>query len=132
MAIFHGSGYTMVRDAIAESNASSFLKQVVPALFLHASVHLAGLAAFGILALFLGHSARRLIAVLAAVVIADASLAFYLGGVFAGAALMAAALCFVLAAAQPLTAPEVEDEPNAGEESLHDTVEGGAAPLRKA
>lgn len=102
MAVFHGSGYTIVRDAIVESNASSFLKQIVPALFVHASVHLVCLAAFGILALFLERSARRVIAVLAAAVIADAILAFYLGGAFAGAALMSAALCFVLAAAQPL------------------------------
>lgn len=101
MAIFHGSGYSMISDAIAKSNASSFLKHVVPALFAHASIHLIGLAAFGILALFLAQGARRLIALLAAVVVADAILAFYLGGAVAGALLMAAALCFVLAAAKP-------------------------------
>lgn len=102
MAVFHGSGYAFVSNAIAASNAPGFLKHIVPALFAHASIHLIGLAAFGILALFLVQGARSVIALITVIVVADAVLAFYLGGVFAGAALLTAALCFVLAAVQPL------------------------------
>ncbi|HET6568155.1 MAG TPA: hypothetical protein VFG50_09335 [Rhodothermales bacterium] len=102
MAVFHGSGYSMVSDAIAGSNAPTFLKQIVPAVFVHTSIHLVGLAAFGILALFLVDGGRSLIALLAVLVAADAIFAFYLGGVVAGALLLAAVLCFVLAAAQPI------------------------------
>lgn len=101
MAIFHGSGYAWVSAAISESNAPEFLEDVVPVLFAHVSIHLVGLAAFGILSLFLGHGARRMLAVLAVVVAADALLGFFLGGIAPGALLLTAALCFALAAARP-------------------------------
>lgn len=100
MAIFHGSGHSMVSESIEASDAPEFLKHIVPALFFHASMHLVGLAAFGILALFNG--SRGLSALLAIVVLADAGLAFYLGGVFAAAMLIVAALFFAVAAAQRL------------------------------
>lgn len=102
MAAFHGSGYSFVSGAIAESNASAFLKDVVPAIFMHVSIHLVGLSAFGFLALFLKHNARGLVALLAAVVMADAILAFYMGGAVPAALLTSAALCFAVAAVLPV------------------------------
>lgn len=102
MAIFHGSGYSMVSDSIAESNAPAFIKHIVPALFLHTSMHLVGLAAFGFLALFNG--SRGMIALLALAVLADAALAFHLGGVLAAVLLLVAMLCFAVAAVQRVPA----------------------------
>lgn len=98
MAAFHGSGYGFVSDAIAESNASAFLKDVVPAVFMHVSIHLVGLSAFGFLAVFLKHNARGMVALLAIVVMADAALAFHMGGPVPAALLTSAALCFAVAA----------------------------------
>ncbi len=102
-ALFHGTGFSDVRDAISESTASGFLMRAVPGLWLHFSIHLVALAAFGILAMFsLAHGARRLVALLALVVAADAGLVLSLAGFFAGVALLvAAALCFALAAVIP-------------------------------
>lgn len=102
-AIFHGTGYSEIRDAVSESNASAFLKGALPGVWLHFSIHLAVLIAFGILALFSAHAARSLLALLALAVAADAALVFSFAGFFAGVALLvAAALCFALAAIQPL------------------------------
>lgn len=101
-AIFHGTGYSGVSDAISASNASAFLKRAVPGLWAHFSIHLAVLAAFGVLVSFSAHGARSLVALLALAVAADAALVFSLAGFFAGVALLvAAALCFALAAVQP-------------------------------
>ncbi len=101
-AIFHATGYSGVSDAISESNASAFLKRAVPGLWAHFSIHLAALAAFGVLVLFSAHGARSLIALLALAVAADAALVFSLAGFFVGIVLLvAAALCFALAAVQP-------------------------------
>ena len=99
-AIFHGTGHSEVSDSIASSSASAFLKLAVPGLWLHFSIHLVALAAFGILAsFFLAQGARALVALLALVVVADAVLVFSMAGFFAGVALLvAAALCFALAA----------------------------------
>lgn len=97
MAAFHGSGYAFVTEAILESNAEDFLKQIVPALFVHPSIHLVGLATFGILALFLKQATGRVLTLLAILVVADAALAFYLGAVPPGVMLLAAASCFAVA-----------------------------------
>ena len=97
------TGYSEVGDAISESNASAFLKRIVPGVWLHFSIHLATLAAFGILASFSKRGARGLVTLLAIAVAADAALVFSFAGFFAGVALLAAAaFCFALAAVQPL------------------------------
>jgi len=95
MAGFHGVGFTYVKEAINASNAEQFLKQIVPVLFAHPSIHLLGLAAFGILPIFLAQGARKVLILLAILVVADALLALYLGGVVPGVLLLTAALCFV-------------------------------------
>lgn len=97
MAVFHGSGYSFVKEAITESNAENFLKEIVPALFAHPSIHLLGLSAFGILAIFLTEGVRKLLILLSVLVAVDALLAFYLGGILPGTLLLIAALCFAIA-----------------------------------
>lgn len=98
----HGSGYSRIRDAISRSNASAFLKHVVPGLWAHFSIHLVILAAFGLVLAFSLRRVRILIALLALASAADAAWAFSLAGFFAGVALpAAAALCFAFAALAP-------------------------------
>ncbi len=96
MGAFHGSGIYFVSEAIDQSNAEEFLKDIVPVLFAHPSIHLIGLAALGVLALFLKHEMRKLTWALAALVILDALLGFYLGGAIPGILLSVAALCYVV------------------------------------
>ena len=97
-AIFHGTGYAGVSEAIATSDASVFLKRAVPGLWAHFSLHLVVLAAFGVLASF-APGMRTLNVVLAVAVAADAAVVFALAGFFAGVALLtAAASCFGFAA----------------------------------
>ena len=110
MGLFHGSGFFYVSEAIQSSNAEAFLKDIVPALFAHPSIHLIGLAAFGVLAVFLKHELRKLTWLLAVLVILDALLAFFLGGMIPGLLLLAAAICFVLAGLkqQPMKAAQLD------------------------
>ncbi len=97
MAAFHGSGLLYITDLIHTSNAEDFLKDIVPVLFVHPSIHLMGLAGFGILAIFLKQDAGKVLFVLSLVVLVDAALAIYLGGMLPGGLLTAAALCFGMA-----------------------------------
>lgn len=96
MAAFHGSGFFYVREAITSSNAEDFLKDIVPALFAHPSIHLMGLSALGLLTLWLPREAYKVAWLLAALIALDAALAFYLGGAIPGLLLLLAAACFVL------------------------------------
>ncbi|HXD37190.1 MAG TPA: hypothetical protein VN624_11080 [Rhodanobacter sp.] len=98
-AVLHGTGYYAISGAISRSSASAFLKHVVPGLWVHFSMHLVVLAAFGLVLAFSLHRTRSLVALLALAVAADAAWAFSLAGFFVGVALLiAAALCFALAA----------------------------------
>lgn len=97
MALFHGSGFYYVKEMITQSNAKDFLKDIVPILFAHPSIHLIGLAAFGILSLSLGKESKKVLGLLSIFIIIDALLAFYLGGILPGCLLLAAALFFILA-----------------------------------
>ncbi|TMM57357.1 hypothetical protein FEE95_12800 [Maribacter algarum] len=96
MGLFHGSGFFYVSETIEKSNAEGFLKDIVPALFAHPSIHLIGLAAFGILALFLKQDLRKVTWLLAVLIALDAALGFYLGGMIPGILLLLAAICFVV------------------------------------
>lgn len=101
-AALHGAGYFQISDAVSRSNASGFLKHVVPGLWVHFSIHLVILAAFGLALAFSLHRARVLLALLALAAMADAAWAFSLAGFFAGVAVpIAAALCFAIAALAP-------------------------------
>lgn len=97
MGAFHGSSFFYVRETIQESNAEEFLKDIVPALFAHPSIHLFGLAAFGVLALFLKHDLRKVTWLLAILILLDSLLGFYLGGLIPGLLLLVASLFFVFA-----------------------------------
>lgn len=97
MAIFHGSGFSYINETIMKSNADGFLKEIVPVLFAHPSIHLIGLAAFGILALFLERETKKVLTLLSLIVFVDALLAFYLGGTLPGMLLVVATLCFLVA-----------------------------------
>jgi len=97
MAMFHGSGLFYVKESIDQSNAEGFLKEIVPVLFAHPSLHLIGLSAFGFLALSLNYEIKKVLTLISALVTVDALLAFYLGGILPGILLLIAALCFILA-----------------------------------
>lgn len=97
MAGFHGSGFWYVRKSIQSSDASGFLKDIVPALFAHPSFHLLALAAFGVLALFQAQSARPILYLVALLVLGDGILGFVLGGLVPGLLLVGAATCFGVA-----------------------------------
>lgn len=98
----HGSGYSQVSDAISKSDASVFLKHVVPGLWAHFSIHLVILAAISLVSAFSRQRVRILTTLLALAAAADAAWAFSLAGFFVGVALpAAAALCFALAALAP-------------------------------
>ncbi len=97
MAGFHGSGLGYVSRTIESTNAPDFIKLIFPPLFAHPSIHLVGLAAFGILALYLNQEAKKVLVLLSVLVLADGLLAFYLGGVLPGILLSIAAVSFVIA-----------------------------------
>ncbi|MDB4292801.1 hypothetical protein N9954_05285 [Maribacter sp.] len=98
MALFHGSGFSYVGEKIKQSNAEEFLKDIVPVLFAHPSIHLIALASFGILALFIGHESWKMLFLLSIIIVVDAFLAILLGGLIPGLLLFAAAICFILPA----------------------------------
>lgn len=101
-AVLHGAGYFQISGAISKSNATEFLKHAVPGLWVHFSIHLVILAAFGLALAFSRHRARALIILLALAATADAAWAFLLAGFFVGVALpIAAASCFAIAALAP-------------------------------
>ena len=102
MAAFHGSGFAFIRTIVMESNAPAFLKEIVPVLFLHPSLHLFALAAFGLLATFMERDFRKVLILLSVLIAADAALGFWVGGVLPGSLLSAAALCFAVASAGAL------------------------------
>lgn len=94
MAAFHGSGFFYVREAMSQSNAEAFLKDIVPALFAHPSIHLIGLSALGFLTPYFHHQAYRAAWLLAVLILLDGALAFYLGGIIPGLLLCTAAAFF--------------------------------------
>lgn len=97
MGAFHGSGFFYISAEIEKSNAEDFLKEIVPVLFAHPSIHLIGLAAFGVLALFFKSDMQKLTWSIAILILIDMVLAFYLGGLIPGVLLSISACCFVVA-----------------------------------
>ena len=98
MALFHGSGFFFVSDLMNESNADGFLKEIVPVLFAHPSIHLLGLSALGLVTLYLRYEAKKILLLLTILVLADAILAFAIGGLIPGILLTIPVLCFAIAA----------------------------------
>ena len=98
MAIFHGSGIFYVSDLINKSNTDEFLKEIVPVLFAHPSIHLIGLSALGFVSLYLKQDAKKVLYLLTVLVLIDTILAFLIGGLIPGIILTVPVLCFSIAA----------------------------------
>ena len=97
MALLHGSGFEYVVDEMNESNAPSFLKEIMPVLFLQPSVHLLGLASFGGITIFLREKARPILVLVAIFIGINLVFAIYLKAYFPGAILLLSLGCFLLA-----------------------------------
>lgn len=97
MATFHASGFFYVSDSINKLNAEGFLKEIVPVLFAHPSIHLIGLAALGVLTLYLKYEAKKILLLLTIMVIIDTILAFNIGGLIPGLILTLPFICFSIA-----------------------------------
>lgn len=108
MAIFHGSGFFYIREEIEKSNTDEFLKEIIPTLFAHPSIHLLGLAAFGIIAMVLKQDAHKIAWIVAAMISIDAVLAFYLGGIIPGFLLATAAICFAIVGSNSMLKKDVK------------------------
>ncbi|BFP39962.1 hypothetical protein FGF1_08070 [Flavobacteriaceae bacterium GF1] len=98
MALFHGSGLHYVNELMQQSNSKPFLIDIFPVLFAHPSIHLLGLAGFGLLTLFMKHEIKKVLFFTSLLVCIDALLAFYLGAVVPGVLLVFSALSLVLGA----------------------------------
>ncbi|MEM8900286.1 MAG: hypothetical protein AAGC85_19375 [Bacteroidota bacterium] len=97
MGGFHGSGLRYVTEKMTSSNASDFLKDIFPILFVHPSIHMVGLAALGFLSLFLKTDGKKILWLVAVLVIIDSCLAFFLGGILPGILLALSAFAYVYA-----------------------------------
>ena len=96
MALFHGSGIYYATDLIEKSNSASLIKEIFPVLFVHPSIQLLGLAALGLLTLFMKHEARKVLFFIAIMVVLDSLIAFYLGATLPGILLVISSSCFGL------------------------------------
>ena len=96
MAFFHGSGFYYVTDQIQQSNATSILKEIFPILFIHPSIHLLGLAALGILTLFMRQESNNILFFISALIFIDSLISFYLEAFIPGVLLLIAIFFFIL------------------------------------
>lgn len=98
MAGFHGSGLSYIKGVMDDSNAKDFLKEIMPVLFAHPSLHLAVLAIFGFFAPSFKEGANNVLLLIAVLVLVDSLLAFYLAAILPGILLLTAGLAFFMAA----------------------------------
>lgn len=119
-AVFHSLDYVQVYNAVEKSITSEFFRNTLPGLWLHFSVHLVVLFAFGILALRSAYGTRRLLGLLALAITVDTVFVLFFAGFFSGVALLAvAAICFTLAAfLSPLSREPQLDESNIEQDVL--------------
>jgi hypothetical protein len=101
MGLFHASGTIYISEIVEQSNLKSFVKEIFPVLFVHASLHLFSLAALAGLSLFMVKEAKKILFFIAALVSIDAILAFYLGAIVPGIIAISSAIVFVFAAMRP-------------------------------
>lgn len=97
MAGFHGSGFFWITGEMNASNASSFLKEIFPILFVQPSIQLLTLAIFGFLGTYYLREGALLCLVIGFWVMVDAGLAFYLQAFAPGGFLAFTALLFFYA-----------------------------------
>lgn len=100
MALFHGSGIIYVTELVQQSNAKPFIKEIFPVLFVHPSIHLLGLAALGILTLFMKYEIGKILLFISILVFINAVLAFFLNATIPGILLILSAFIFGLAASK--------------------------------
>ncbi len=106
VAALHGSGYQYVSGTLQESELPSFLKRVLPPLYLYPSALMA-LLAISVLATLARSSARApVLGLVGVIVAANAVLGFVLGGLIPGGALLLVAGLFIFAS---LKAKEASD-----------------------
>lgn len=94
MGLFHLSGLNWISGEIAASDAKPFLKDVFPALFVHVSIQLIGLAALGCSLIFCRSGVRVIAVFIATMVAANTALALWLGAYPPSVLLACAAICF--------------------------------------
>lgn len=78
MAAYHGVGVGKFSEALAQSDASGFIKAIFPVLFLNTSLYLGTLAAFALYAAASPAAARSVNAIIALSAFANAGLGAYL------------------------------------------------------
>ncbi|MEM1338875.1 MAG: hypothetical protein AAF634_10850 [Bacteroidota bacterium] len=97
LALFHGSGFVFVVDKMNQSNAASFLKEIMPVLFLQPSINLLSLACFAGITIFLkerGFPVLVLVCIFSGI---NLVFALYLEAYVPGAIMFMALACFLLA-----------------------------------
>jgi len=94
MGVLHGSGYGYVASVLAESNLPTFLKRVLPPLYLYPSVLMAALAAVVLITLRQQEGRPFMFRVVSVIVAANAVLGFVLGGIIPGGVLLLVAGLF--------------------------------------
>ncbi|NAS14037.1 hypothetical protein [Poritiphilus flavus] len=97
MAVFHGSGLKFVTASVVESNSEDFIKDIFPVLFLHTSMHLLGLAVFGLSTLWMREGHNTVLVIISSLIAVSAFAAFYLGALIPGILLLTAGFCFLIA-----------------------------------
>jgi len=111
IAALHGSGYGYLTEQMNQTNASDFLKEIFPVLFIMPSLYLSLLAAFGVLAIAKPQARRMICFMLAPAVMIAGALALMLGEWLPLIVMMAGGGVFLAAA---LTAPSTNvTEPSA-------------------
>ena len=100
MALFHGSGIIYLTEIVQQSNAKPFIKEIFPVLFAHPSIHLFGLAALGILTLFMKHEVGKILLFISILISINAILAFFLNATIPGILLVLSSFVFGLAASK--------------------------------
>ncbi|MEM7380221.1 MAG: hypothetical protein AAF361_03370 [Bacteroidota bacterium] len=97
MAVFHGSGIQFVNAEVTKSNTADFIKEIFPVLFIHPSIHLFGLAAFGALTLRMKDDRKKVLVMISSLIVISSLAAFYLSAILPGLLLLSAAFCFLIA-----------------------------------
>ncbi|SHG28401.1 hypothetical protein [Flagellimonas flava] len=96
IALFHGSGIGYVTNLMVKSNAEPFLKEIFPILFILPTLQLLGLAIFGLLTLGMQHEVKKILFLIAILVIVNSILALYLGAIVPSVLLFFSSFAFTV------------------------------------
>ncbi len=98
MGFFHASGVGFMVNTFNDSDASEFLKEIFPILFLSPSLQLIGLSMFGFATLKMSRDRKYILLIIAFLLACNACFGIYLGAWIPAVLLILAAVSFVLAA----------------------------------